>query len=164
MLKTRKGTTMSGYGTVIIIAVIAVAALIIAWMAFNRSGEDFSTEVTDATQNAAVKVETGAEELAAETNVALARAEARAELMAIKAELEAEESYGEVVAAVDEIEADLAAAYENASVEAQTEWEELQAEFSELRTDLQAGAATSLEVMAGLILELEAEVEPGGSE
>lgn len=159
-MKSTHKTRIAGDASVIIVAVVAVAALVIAWLAFNRSGDNLSTELQDTSNAAVEQVQLETNQAADEAELALARAEARAELVAIEAELEAEENYAEAAAALDEVQADLAASYENASVNAQTEWQEIQDDFSELGRELREGTATSLEVLAGLILQLETEVEP----
>lgn len=141
-----------------IVGIIAVAALIIAWAAFNRSGEDLIPTVAQEVEEVGDEIEETAEEAADEAELLAARAEARAELLALEARLEVEENYEEAAAEVEEIQDDLDRAYENASAEARQEYRELEAELSDLEQGLRDGTGDVLELFAGIALLLEDDV------
>gem|GEM_PF-713498 len=154
---------------IIIFGIIAILALIIAWYAFNRSGEDLLPSVANETEQAAQEAELAAEraaqeaeeegeEAAEDARLAAARLEAQAELAAVEARVEAGEAYAEVEDDINEIEADLAAAYDNASAEAQEGWAETKEAFTNLEQGLRDGTGNVLEFFAGLALLLEADV------
>lgn len=155
--------------SIIIFGVVAVAALAIAWFAFNRSGQDLAPTVVEeageayqATEDAAVttaaNIEAGAEMVAEETTLVAARAEARADLAALEVRVAAEEGYENAAQEVAAIEANLEAAYANASVEAQEAWVETRTMFDELEDGLRDGTGDVLEVLGGLTLMLEEDV------
>jgi len=153
----------------IIIGIISVLALVLAWTAFNRTGQDLENLVAEqveeayqataeATRDGAKAVEAGAEELADDAALLSARAEARAELLAIEARVEAGETIDDVQADLDEIERDLGRAYTNAEREAMEEWNDVQAGFQDIENSLRTGTAEALEFIGGTILLLEDEV------
>lgn len=161
---SRSGNTATAW----IIGGVAILALVLAWVAFNRSGQDVVPTAAEQTRQAAEateqgveevyeNVEEGAAEMVTEAQLLAARAEARADLLALQAELEAEESYDKALAEVNEIQNDLGNVYANASAEVRSQYAQLQQEFNELETDLREGTADSLEVLGGLILMLEAD-------
>jgi len=139
------------------VGLLAVIALIIAWTAFNRSGQNVAPTVAEEGAEIANEAEQASEELIGETEVALARAEARADLLALEARIEAEEGLAEVAMEVNEIERALAQTYANASVDVQQEYAEIEASFQELENNLRAGTGDALETLAGLALLLEDE-------
>jgi len=154
---------------IIILAVIAVLALVIAWIASDGTSEDALPAVTDESQEAVVEIEAAteqatavaeveAEKAVAAARLAAARVEAQAEIASVEARVEAGEEYEDLVGDIDAIQADLAVAYENASAEAQVEWEEMQSTFAELEQGLRDGAGDVLEYFAALSLSLETDV------
>lgn len=154
-----------GNATHIFIGIVALVALGLAWWAFNRSGENLTSEIGDATQEvvdetrqAANEAEEALDIRVTEAELAAARAEAYADLLALKAELEAEENYAEVLAETQAIEDDLDALYANASAEAQQEWAEMQVEFDQFENQLRSETSDALDGLGGLILLLSADV------
>jgi len=154
---------------IIILGIIAILALVIAWYAFNRTGEDVLPTVADEAQEAAQEMEAAADRavVSAEANteeaiddvqLAAAQVEAQTELAVVQARVEAGEAYEDVAADIDAIQADLAVAYDNASAEAQSGWEETKMAFDELEQNLRAGAGDVLEYFTELSLSLEADV------
>lgn len=159
----------SNFGLVLLIGVISVTALILAWVAYNRSGENLTMELQQGAQEVAEETEQETRELgsAVEETVdrtmtsaeaTLARAEARAELLAIEAEFEAEENYEDALEEVRSVRADLRIAYQNAEGEIREQWREVDQELESLGQSLRAESADALETLAGLILLLEADV------
>lgn len=155
----------AGAAAVWAVGIVAVAALIIAWSAFNRAGPDLiptlSEEVSETAnqaEQAAVEAEQTAEMLASQTALAAARAEARAELLALQTRIEAGEAADEIAVEAEEIEQDLAQTYQNASLAARSQYQSLQAEFRNLENNLRAGTGDALETLSGLIIMLEQDV------
>jgi len=151
------------------IGIISVIALILAWMAYNRSGENLTTQIEQEgeqiateTGEAANKIGNSVEQTVDNTITAadrtLARAEARAELLAIEAELEVEENYDEAVAKVQSVRADLRNTYANAEASVKAEWREIDTELEQLEQSLRSNSANALETLAGLIILLEEDV------
>lgn len=113
--------------------IVSVIALILAWSAYNQVGDDVLTEV-------------GQE---------LAKAEARAELVAIRAEVTAQENYQKLEQEVSEARQDLRIAYENAKTEAQEEWQEIDSGLEQLENDLRTGSANAANSLERAISALE---------
>jgi len=154
---------------VTIIGIIAVAALILAWTAFNRTGQDLENMVADQVEEAynatertvvdgAQAVERGAENVADDAALLAARAEARAELIAIEARVEAGEGIDAIQADLHAVEVDLERAYANAEREATEEWNDVQAGLQDIENGLRSGTAETLEFIGGTALILEGEV------
>ncbi|HEY0964226.1 MAG TPA: hypothetical protein VGE31_00310 [Candidatus Paceibacterota bacterium] len=159
----------AGNSNAIVIGVVALVIVLIAWWAFsNRAADDLTPgdvdqdtilgdpeeDGNDLINNAT----TSASRAATQAEIAAARAEARTELLAIQARLEAEENYDEAVAEVEAVEADLERTYANATGEVKQEWEETKAEFDKLEQNIRNGSATTLDVLAGLLLMFSSEV------
>jgi hypothetical protein len=154
---------------IIIFGIIAVLALVVAWFAFNRSGEDLVPTVASETEEAAMEAELAVErtaqaaaeegeEAAAETRLAAARLEAKTELAIIQARVEAGEAYDAVEDDINVVEADLETAYANASADAQQAWTATKQAFTNLEEGLRDGTGDVLEFFAGVALLLEADV------
>ena len=148
-----------------IVGIISIIALVLAWTAFNRSGENVLTEVEQGADEAMMEanqlgnqVEQTGSEVVTEAELALARAEARADLIAIEAELEAEQNYAEAVAEVQAVRTDLADAYSQTELEARQNWQEFDQELAQAEESLRTNSADALETLGGLILILEADV------
>lgn len=148
-----------------LVLILAIIGIMIAWAAFNRSGEDLlptaadeANEAAEESERAVAEIEEETEEAAAEAARASARIEARADLVALRARLEAEEGYADAVAEVQEIEADLDQAYANASAEAREEYAEIKTELGVIEDKLRDGTGDVLEFIAGTILLLEDDV------
>jgi len=152
-----------------VVGIISIAALALAWVAYNRSGENLTTNLQQEADELALETEQAANEfgsaVAATTNNALnsidetlARTEARAEILATQAELEAEENYESALASVQSVRADLRQTYNQAEGQAVARFEELDRELDQLEQSIRSESADALEVMAGLVLMLEADV------
>lgn len=159
----------TGVGRSWFIAVIAVLALVLAWLAFNRAGEDVlptaaneveevQQEIATTTDAAIREAEAMANNAATNARIATARIEARSELLALQAELEAGAAYDEVEDEIEEIEKNLEAAYANTSAELQTEYQDIQQGLDSLEESIRNGTGDGLEWLANLSLMLEADV------
>lgn len=162
----QKNTNSTG---LIIFGIIAVAALILAWTAFNRTGEDLENmvarEVEEVYQNSAESVnqtaadaEQSVEEAQDDAVLLAARAEARAEMLAIEARVKAGESLDAVQADIQAVEDNLEQAYIDAEAEASAEWRDIQARFNNIQTGIRNGTADTLEFIGDSIFLLEDEV------
>jgi len=108
-----------------VIGIISLIAIVLAWMAFNRSGSDVTTVAEREASELAQETENNLDALGNEivtttTNTwdagaeVLARAEARANLAALQVELEVEEDYDAALAGIQGVRADLRATYNQA--------------------------------------------------
>lgn len=126
---------------------LAGIALIFSVIAFNRSGTNLSTVVTEQTEDAVTAAQ-----------IAAARAEARADLIALRTRIAAGEAGEEIAQEVAETRAELAQAYENASEAAQVQWQELDADFEALEEQTRESSAGALDTLEGIISNLEQDV------
>lgn len=175
--------TQKGQGAALIVGVIAVAALVIGWLAFNRSGEDLgdvvidqaqnaAQEAQDAASNAAQDIEDTANQAAQEAQRGLnqaaeglstddVRTEAREDLEELQEQLQQNPDYEAAALRLSEIEADLAVAYENATEVEQVQFTELQEQFDEAEAALSQGSDQSLDYIGGLIDNLGSNTQVG---
>jgi len=156
-------------GLMWVIGIISLIAIVLAWMAFNRSGTDVTTAVEREASELAQETEDNLDALGNEivtttTNTwdagaeALARAEARANLAALQVELEVEEDYDAALAGIQGVRADLRATYNQAEGAVQRNWQELDRELEQAEQSIRTESADALEVLAGAILLLEDDV------
>jgi len=159
----------SNSGLIVVVGIIGIIALIVAWLAFNRSGENLTSEVANEAAELVEETEDNFNQLGNEIDMAatnfttnaelaLAEAEARIDLLAMQAELEAEENYEEAVAQVQSVRSNLADTYQNAEAAAVENWQDLDRELETLEQSLRSESADALEVLGGLVLMLEADV------
>lgn len=141
------GALERGNAALVVVAVIAVIALLLAWAAFNRSGQDVTTEISQ-----------GVDTVAEETALFLARAEARADLLALRARLTTQEGYEAAQEELTEIRAELRVAYENAGEAFAQEWQDIQQDFAALEIMIREGSADVLDAIADLVERLERDV------
>ncbi len=131
--------------------IVAGAALILAVTAYNRAGTDLSTVIEQEAEQAVEEIDTTAEELERNVNVAAARAEAVTRLTALRAQVAAEEAGEEAAQEVADIRADLEAAYTETSEQAQQEFSEIDADLEQLENQIRAGSVDALNTLDGLI-------------
>lgn len=146
----QKQENQKGDAGVIIVGVIAVAALVIGWLAFNRSGEDLIPAAQTQVEEAAERIVDQAEK----DRLAAARLEARTQLGALEARTEAGAEGEEIAQGISNVQTDLRAAYDKASAEAQQEWIKLESAFNELEAEVRSGAANALESFGVLLNNL----------
>jgi hypothetical protein len=156
-------------GLMWVIGIISLIAIVLAWMAFNRSGTDVSTVVEreageleqetednlDALGNEIVTTTTNTWDAGAE---ALARADARANLAALQVEFEVEEDYDAALAGIQGVRADLRATYNQAEGAVQRNWQALDQELERAEQSIRTESADALEIVGGAILLLEDDV------
>ncbi len=126
---------------------LGALALIIALLAYNRSGADVTRTIKQQST-----------EISQETEVAAARAKARAQLIALRTRLEAEESADEIANEVRDIRMDLQTAYTNTQMEAEDDYKELDSALENLERDVRQGSANALASLASLIDSLGREI------
>jgi hypothetical protein len=163
------GEQSNKMGWIWVVGIISVIALVLAWMAYDRSGENLTTQIqqeaTELVEETEQSIsETGnnikrtAETTQDEAQIRLARAEARAELIALQTEIEAEQNYTETVDRVERVQTNLRSAYQNAETSTQAEWREIDNNLEKLKQSLRSNSADALETARGLILILEDDV------
>lgn len=156
-------------GLILVIGIISLVALVLAWTAYNRSGEDVTAQVEQGVAELAMEtqqntneveneIEMATSEVVGATQDVLIRAEARAELVTLQAELEAEENYMEAATEVAQLRAELNDTYQNATGEVQMQWQELDQGLEQFEQSARTESADALEVLGGLIIMLEADV------
>ena len=124
--------------------IIAVVALGIGWMAYNRpQAEPVMPQIEEQINNTQKQ-----------TSQWLSDLEARMRLMALRAEITAEESYQAASEEVSQIREDLAARYENASEEAQDRWEEIDNQLGQLVNNLEEESQDAVQSLEDVIQNL----------
>jgi len=152
-----------------VIGIISVVALVLAWTAYNRAGENLTTQIERETGELAAETGQSVDQLGNEigsaadsamtaTQNSAARVQARAELLAMQAELAAEENYAAATEQVRDLRADLDQTYANTTGAAQMQWQELDAELEQLEQSVRTESADALEMFGGLVLMLEEDV------
>jgi len=152
-----------------VIGIISIVALVLAWAAYNRAGENLTAQIERETGELAAETGQAVDQLGGEiesaagsamtaTQNSAARVQARAELLAMQAELEAEENYAAAAQRVQDLRADLDRTYANTTGAAQMQWQELDAELEQLEQSVRTESADALEMFGGLVLMLEEDV------
>jgi hypothetical protein len=152
------GKKESGGGCLARLALlVAILALILAWVAYRRTGGEIGGLFKDLTESATVQVrgtvEDGAE--AAGRQGDLARARAR--LLGRKAEVETDSNLQQVRDDVLRVREDLESAYEGAGAEAERRWRVLDAELGKLEGQLREGSAKAKDTLDGVLDKLRSE-------
>jgi len=156
-------------GTLWLVAIVSILALVIGWAAFNRSGDDLTTEIqqesnelgAETSENyneAATEIESGADSMAMSAKDLQARTEVKAELLIIEARLSAEEGYEAAADEVKDIRTNFMASYENVEEEAKQNWQQLDLQLNQLEESLRTNSANALETLSEFIANLEADV------
>jgi vacuolar-type H+-ATPase subunit I/STV1 len=152
-----------------VIGGVAVVALIVAWVAFDRSGDDLLPTVADEAAETQREIESSVEtaterqgnstaEVATEAEIEAAKAEARQDLLAIQTELETDATYDDVQQELNQVQADLEAAYANTSGELQAEYQVIRQELASLENSIRNETGDALNAIADLSLRLETSV------
>jgi F0F1-type ATP synthase membrane subunit b/b' len=162
-------------GVMWVIAIVVILALIIGWMAFNRSGDNLSTEIsqegselgTETRENyndVGNNIENSINSVSESAQDLQARAEVRTELLALQTRLSVEEGYDAAADEVKDIRANLAATYEGVEDSAKQNWQQLDIELDQLEQSIRTNSADALETLAGFMLNLEADVRVDSGE
>lgn len=162
-------THAAGNAAIYLVGGIAVVALILAWVAYNRSGDDVTTDLQQGSAEVVTETEQAMDaageevaetttEVVTDAELLAARAEARADLLALRAELAAESNYAEVADQVAETRAELADLYVEASTAAQADWNALENDFMTVENSIRLESAEALNELDQLISDLERDV------
>ncbi len=162
-------TRAAGNAAVYLVGGIAVVALILAWVAYNRSGDDVTTDLQQGSAEVVTETEQALDdvgeevaetttEVVTDAELLAARADARADLLALRAELAAESNYSEVAEQVAEARAELADLYVEASAEAQADWNALEDDFMTVENSIRSESADALNELDQLISDLERDI------
>lgn len=162
-------------GVLWVIAIVSILALVIGWMAFNRSGDNLSTEISQEASELGAEsrenyneagdgIESSINSIAESAQDLQARAEVRTELLALQTRLSAEEGYDAAADEVSVIRANLAAAYQGVEDSAKQNWQKLDNELDQLEQSIRTNSADALETLAGFMLNLEADVRVDSGE
>jgi len=152
-----------------IIGIVSIIAIVLAWMAFNRSGTDVTTslereadalaqDTVGASANLRDQVVTTTNNTIDAGQESLARAEARVQLLTMQAELEAEANYDDALASIQSIRTDLRDAYDQAEGSAQENWQAVDNELMQVENSIRTESADALEIIRGAILTLEEDI------
>ncbi|MGH9857381.1 MAG: hypothetical protein ACRD4B_05995 [Acidobacteriota bacterium] len=135
--------------------VVAIIALLIGVVAFNRSGRDIEAILEEQAEEAIQDTEEVVDTTIQEAEEAATIAEAQARLTALRADIAAETAYAESAEEVRKVRADLAQAYANASVEVQQGWQEVDDELELLEQQLRDESADAAETLERVFALLE---------
>jgi short-subunit dehydrogenase involved in D-alanine esterification of teichoic acids len=127
---------------------VSLAAIGVAWLAYNRTGVNLTGDIQ-------TSLEENTREFRAETRLALAKAEARARLLALRADLAARRNWDQAAQEVSEIRGNLNEAYRNAEMETSEEFRGMDTNLEGLERNIRNESAESLEGLQGLIENLQ---------
>ncbi len=130
---------------------LGVVALILGWVAFNRSGSNLGDEIVQNSRENTV-------ELRQEWRRDLASLEARARLLVLQAQLSANRNYSAASDEIQDIRNNLRSAYANASANAKNGWQQVDQSLESTENKLREGSADALDSLEQAIDRLQAEV------
>lgn len=153
---------MNKNGLLTFISIVAVFALLLGWLAFNRSGKNVVPTVRDESIETAQEIEEEAKELEEEAGMAAmeaqeeisymaTRAEIEARLIAIQADYLANEVTDETLMEIADLRRDIKINYEEAEEEVQAEIDQVDAELERLEQEARNDTSQSLLILEGLI-------------
>ena len=156
-----KKQSSGGGGVAWLALIVAIAALVLAWSAYRRTGGDLDELLKGVTEDAERSVRGAASEGsdAVERQADLAKAKAR--LLGRRAEVEADRNLEQVRQDVAEIRESLESAYENAGAGARERWRDLDAELEKLETRLKEGSAKAVDSLDSAVEKIRGEEESG---
>ncbi|HSF38190.1 MAG TPA: hypothetical protein VLT87_00270 [Thermoanaerobaculia bacterium] len=152
----------SGGGCVAWLALaVAVAALVLAWSAYKRTGGDLDGVLKSVTEDAERSVRGAASDGSGAVERQADLAEARVRLLGRRAEVEADRNLEQVRRDVAEIRESLERTYENAGEGAKERWRGLDAELGRLETRLKEGSAKAVDSLDTVVEKIRGEEESG---
>ncbi|HKV11965.1 MAG TPA: hypothetical protein VJ725_27720 [Thermoanaerobaculia bacterium] len=153
----------SGSGCVAWLALaVAVAALVLAWSAYRRTGGELNGLWKGVREDAERSVRGAAEDGSGAVERQADLAKAKAKLLGRRAEVEADRNLEQVRRDVEEIRASLERTYENAGSGARERWRGLDAELAKLETRLKEGSAKAVESLDSAVEKIRGEEEESG--
>jgi len=157
------GKKESGGGCLARLAlVVAILALILAWVAYRRTGGEIGGLFKDLTESATAQVRGTVEEGSGAAGRQADLARARVRLLGRKAEVETDRNLQQVRDDVARVREDLERAYEGAGAEAKRHWRDLDGELGKLEGQLREGSAKAKGTLDGVIEKLRGEEKDGG--
>lgn len=127
--------------------IIAILALVLAWISYNKTGVDLERKLNQEVQ-----------ELQREARIELVQLETRVRLLSLRAEVLAAESYEGLAEEAVDIRNNLNRAYDNASVEARQEIQELDRQLETLESELRTDSANAVETIQAALEILERDI------
>jgi translation initiation factor IF-2 len=127
--------------------IIAIPALIIAWLAYNRSGQDLETEIS-----------AQAQESVEYTRQQIALLEARARILYIRTQLLTEENLDEAEQELAQVRSDLNEEFANARTEVKQQWQQIDTQLEDVEANLRTGTAESIEAVRQALMQIENEI------
>lgn len=129
------------------ILLFTLATLLLTYGIYNQTGTDLGQEI---------KQETA--EVSENTQIAAAKAEAYARLVAIHAEVATDQTYAEATDEVQEIRQDLQVAYQDASAETREELNELDRNLAAAEAELRDASTNALNTLEVIIVWLKQDI------
>lgn len=128
----------------VVALLLAIPALIISVLAYNRAGRDIDTDVNQRLT-----------QLENNTQLAFAKGSAAVKLAALRARIEANNAGENVQAELDDIEAELRSAYDEVGGNTQQEWNEFSQDFDQVGNVIEQGGEEALNALQNLIDKLQ---------
>lgn len=128
----------------ILALVVSLIALLLSWLAFNRSGTDVGPVVGEQM-----------DEMQTTLSEQYALLEARTRIAWLRLQITSDTTSEEIASELDDIQHDLAATYEGAQDETQDTWISIQHLFDSFITSLRNGTADTVDDMRGGLDQLE---------
>ena len=146
----------SGGGAGRLALIVAILALLVAWVAYRRGGGEIGTLWDDLTRGAGRRVNVSLEDgsNAVERQSELARAQAR--LLGRRAEVAGERNLQQVRRDVEEVRASLERSYRNASAGAKDRWRDLDRDLEHLQAQLREGSSKALDTLDSSLAKIKA--------
>lgn len=129
-----------GNGVAWLALLLAIAALLLAWSAYKRTGGELRDLLSDVTPAGAPK--------------GVDLSEVRARLQRHRPEVAGERNLQQVREDVAEIREDLERAYRNADAGAREQWRELDAELERLQAQLKDGSSKAVDTLDSALAKL----------
>ncbi|HKI05341.1 MAG TPA: hypothetical protein VKK31_25400 [Thermoanaerobaculia bacterium] len=141
------GQKKSGGGAGRLALIVAVVALLVAWVAYRRAGGEVGTFWEDLTRGA------GNHSVERQSDLA----QARARLLGRRAEVAGERNLQQVRQEVEEIRASLERSYGNASAGAKERWRDLDGDLARLQSQLREGGSKALDSLDSALAKIQTE-------
>lgn len=125
--------------------IVAIAALVLAWKAYERTGGKLPDVLEMPIGDSAQARDGGG--IAGEVSESAEMAKARARLLARRAEVATQRNLQQVQDEVGEIRGELQRSYENAGTRAREGWAEVDADLERLQAQLRAGSSRAVETL-----------------
>lgn len=156
-----KKQSSSGGGVAWLALIVAIAALVLAWSAYKRTGGDLDDVLKGVTEGAERSVRGAAADGSGAVERQSDLAKARVRLLGRRAEVEADRNLEQVRRDVAEIRESLERAYEDAGAGTKERWRDLDAELEKLEARLREGSAKAVDSLDAAVEKIQGEEESG---